>query len=155
VRYHQIKAGYPDPFKGALLPRLDYVMKGVKRHQAKTGEKARTRLPITPSLLRRLKSVWARTGRERDTKLMWAASCLCFFGFLRTGEMTVPSDGGYNPQTHLNLSDIALDDNRRPSLVRVSIKQSKQIRSVKGSTFSWVARLPIYARCRHFWTIFR
>ena len=39
--------------------------------------------------------------------------------------MTVPSDSGYDPQTHLSLADIALDDNKRPSLIRVSIKQSK------------------------------
>ena len=125
VRYHQIRSGYSDPFQGTLLPRLDYVMKGIKRHQAKAGVKIRTRLPITPSLLRQLKGVWSQSGGARDTKLIWAACCLCFFGFLRAGEMTVPGDSEYDPQAHLSLGDIALDDNRRPSLVRVTIKQSK------------------------------
>ena len=125
VRYHQIRSGYSDPFQGTLLPRLDYVMKGIKRHQAKAGVKIRTRLPITPSLLRQLKGVWSQSGGARDTKLIWAACCLCFFGFLRAVEMTVPGDSEYDPQAHLSLGDIALDDNRRPSLVRVTIKQSK------------------------------
>ena len=122
VRYHQIRSGYSDPFQGTLLPRLDYIMKGIKRHQAKAGVKIRTRLPITPSLLRQLKGVWSQSGGARE---IWAACCLCFSAFLRAGEMTVPGDSEYDPQAHLSLGDIALDDNRRPSLVRMTIKQSK------------------------------
>ena len=37
VRYHQIKSGYTDPFQGPAMPRLEFVMKGVKHHQAKAG----------------------------------------------------------------------------------------------------------------------
>ena len=125
VRYHQIKSGYPDPFQGPAMPRLEFVMKGVKRHQAKAGVGARARLPIAPELLRRMKGVWSPSSSAGDTKLIWAACCLCFFGFLRAGEMTVPGDQEYDPQTHLSLGDIALDDSRSPSLVRVTIKQSK------------------------------
>ena len=125
VRFHQIKAGYSDPFQGAPFPRLEYVMKGVKRHQAKVGAGSRTRLPITPSILRELKRVWSPSGCDRDTKLIWAACCLCFFGFLRAGEMTVPSDAEFDARTHLCVADIALDDNRSPALIRVTLKQSK------------------------------
>ena len=114
VRYQQIRSGLGDPFQGTLHPRLEYVMKGIKRRQAQLGVKARTRLPITPSLLRRLKGVWSRAGSERDTKLIWAASCI---GFLRAGEMTLPSESDYDPTVHLNLSDIALDHKSHPSLV--------------------------------------
>ena len=39
--------------------------------------------------------------------------------------MTVPSDNEFDPQTHLCVGDIALDDSRCPSMVRVTIKQSK------------------------------
>ena len=81
VRYYQIKSGYPDPFQGPAMPRLDYVIKGIKRHQAKAGAGARARLPITPELLRRLQGVWSPSGTIRDTKLIWAACCLCFFRF--------------------------------------------------------------------------
>ena len=56
--------------------------------------------------------------------LIWAACCLCFFVFLRAGEMTVPGDKEYDPRTHLSLGDIVLDESRSPSLVRVTIKQS-------------------------------
>ena len=122
VRYHQIKKGLPDPFKVASMPRVEYVMKG---HQVKVGTATRTRLPITPSLLRKFKEARSPRGAERDIKLMWAACCLCFLCFLHAGEMTVPGDSEYDPHTHLSLSDIAVDDSKHPSLLRVTIKQSK------------------------------
>ena len=57
--------------------------------------------------------------------MLWAAVCLGFFGFLRAGEMTVPSDASYNPTTHLNRGDNAVDNPREPTVLRVTIKQSK------------------------------
>ena len=47
-----------------------------------------------------------------------------FFRF-SAGEMTVPSDAEFDPKVHLCVSDIALDDCRRPGLLRIIIKQSK------------------------------
>ena len=35
------------------------------------------------------------------------------------------NDSSYDPTVHFSLGDIALDNNRRPFLVRVTIKQSK------------------------------
>jgi hypothetical protein len=49
--------GLPDPFQGAQLPCLEYVTKGVKRHQARVGGDSCMRLPIMPSLLRELRRV--------------------------------------------------------------------------------------------------
>ena len=132
VHYYQIKSGYADPFRGALLPRLDYVMKGIKCQQAKAGAKAHTRLPITPSILRQLKKVWSSSGDEMDTKMLWSVCCICIFGFLRAGEMTVPGDEEYDPQVHLSVGDIAVDDGRSPSLLCISIKQSKTDPFQKG-----------------------
>ncbi len=57
--------------------------------------------------------------------MLWAAVCLGFFGFLRAGEMTVPSDDRFDPTTHLTLSDIAVYVSWRLEVVRVHIKQSK------------------------------
>ena len=124
VRYFHIKAGVADPFRGAV-PLLDYIMRGIKKNEARMGEASRDRLPITPDIMRRLKEVWSASGDSPDTKMIWAACCLCFFGFLRAGELTVPSDTGFDPSVHLCVSDLALDDSRCPSLLRVSIKQSK------------------------------
>ena len=57
--------------------------------------------------------------------MLWAACCLAFFGFLRTGEMTIPSDTEYDPSCHLSFKDIAIDDPDSPSMLRVTMKQSK------------------------------
>ena len=65
------------------------------------GGASRTRLPITPSLLRKLKELWSASGAERDTKLMWAACCLCVFGFMRAGELTVPNEEEFDEAVHL------------------------------------------------------
>ena len=51
--------------------------------------------------------------------------CSAFFGFLRCGEFTVPSQSEYDPSTHLSLDDITIDSADSPSLIQVSIKQSK------------------------------
>ena len=57
--------------------------------------------------------------------MLWAACCLCFFAFLRAGEMTVPSDSEYDESVHLSVRDVAVDDPTHPSIIQIRIKQSK------------------------------
>ena len=57
--------------------------------------------------------------------MLWAACCLGFFGFLRSGELTAPEDGKFDPSQHLSYADIAIDDNLNPRRLSVTIKQSK------------------------------
>lgn len=57
--------------------------------------------------------------------MLWAAATLCFFGFLRAGEITVPSDKGYDHTALLSFSDIAVDNMANPSIMQVHIKASK------------------------------
>ena len=63
---------------------------------------------------------------------------MCFFTFLRVGEMTVPSDDGYDPTVHLSMHDVALDDPRNPSLLQDQTVQDGPIRIslYVGGTFS-------------------
>ena len=60
-----------------------------------------------------------------DNIMLWTASCLCFFGFLRAGELTVPTEAEYDAGVHLNFSDVALDSKCNPSFLRVHIMASK------------------------------
>ena len=39
--------------------------------------------------------------------------------------MTTPDEGGYDPAVHLSFGDVAIDDPRQPSFVRLTLKQSK------------------------------
>ena len=125
VRNLQIASGHPDPFVGAAMPQLDQVMKGIKRVQAEKGGNQRERLPISPSILLGLKKVWSASMSEHDTKMVWAACCLCFFAFLMVGEMTVPDDMAYDPSVHLSIKDISVDNSSNPSSMCIKIKQSK------------------------------
>jgi len=38
---------------------------------------------------------------SEDAVMLWEAALLCFFGFLRSREITVPSDQAYNEGAHL------------------------------------------------------
>ena len=57
--------------------------------------------------------------------MMWATCCLAFFGFLRCGEFTVPNQREFDVNTHLSVTDIAVDSKTSPSVIQVTIKQSK------------------------------
>ncbi len=57
--------------------------------------------------------------------MLWAASTLCFFGFFRAGELTIPTQWAFNPARHLSLGDITMDDPMNPSMLRVQLKYSK------------------------------
>ena len=123
VCYQQKSTGLGDPFQ-SVMPHLHYVMKGIKSNKAKKGGPLREWLPITPEILRQLRKVWAPSVALHDTKLIWAASCLCFFAFMCTGELTVLGDNSYDASVHLSLTDVAIDDPRRPSSLRSTIKRS-------------------------------
>ena len=57
--------------------------------------------------------------------MLWAAVTLCFFGFLRSGEVTLPSDSAFDPATHLTFDDIIVDDITNPTLLKLRLKASK------------------------------
>ncbi len=57
--------------------------------------------------------------------MLWAACCLCFFGFLRSGEAVAPTVKDYDPRCHLSFDDMCVDNRANPSFLRVRIKASK------------------------------
>ena len=65
--------------------------------------------------------------------MLWAACCTAFFGFLRVGEMTVPSQDAYDSSIHLSLDDVALDSRTTPTILWLKIKQSKTDPFRKGA----------------------
>ena len=48
-----------------------------------------------------------------------------FFAFLRVNELTTPSQPQYDPEVHLSLTDVTLDNHHLQSKVWLVIKQSK------------------------------
>ncbi len=125
IRRLQIINGLGDPFM-ASWPLLEYTLRGIKLRQAKHRDtRPMKRLPITPDILRKLKRSWEKDSLNPDCIMLWAASCTCFFGFLRSGEVTVPSLREYDPEGHLSEGDVSLDSQNEPSVVRVHVKTSK------------------------------
>ena len=110
------------------MARLEQVLKGIKMVQAK-GPKRAERLPITPSLLVKLKEAWASGASKFDAQMLWAAASLCFFGFMRSGELTIPSVTSYDEGAHLSFNDVAVDSTHDPRIVRVHLKLQRQTHS--------------------------
>jgi len=55
LRYTQVMAGFGDPGLSSM-PRLEYVLKGIKVDLEKGSVTQHTRLPISPSILRKIQS---------------------------------------------------------------------------------------------------
>jgi hypothetical protein len=108
------------------MARLEQVLKGIKSLQAKAAGPAKSmRLPITPDLLRKMKQSWEGMGATGDNLMLWAAVTLCFFGFMRSGEITVPTETSYDEGAHLSFTDVTVDCIRNPQMLKVRIKASK------------------------------
>lgn len=114
-----ISKGYGDPLAGKL--QLDLLLKGVRRRKPGVRDK---RLPITPLILDKVFGALNKAPHKYENKLLWAACCLGFFGFLRSGEFTISSNR-YDPSWHLSIQDISVDSITNPSVLQVHVKGSK------------------------------
>ena len=50
---------------------------------------------------------------------------MCFCGFLRSGEITIPTEAAFDEATHLTFSDLAVDEVQAPKVLKVHLKASK------------------------------
>ena len=133
IRFMQITLGLPEPRAFSSLPRLRLVQAGIQRVYAEQGKQAaKIRLPITPSILRKMHGHWNTQASDPDVRMLWAASVLCFFGFLRSREITRPSLPSYRASHHLSWGDVAIDNPTVPEILRVRIKRSKTDQLGKG-----------------------
>ena len=121
VRHTQIALGLGD-LRLTAMPQLEYVTKGYKKS---VPNHSRTRLPITPPILSKLRAEWEKLTDRKDATMLWAASCMCFFGFLRMGEVICPSDQAFDPETHLAFGDVRVNDVKDPQFLEVRLKASK------------------------------
>ena len=130
----QITLGLPEPRAFSSLPRLKLVQAGVQRtHAERKSQPPRIRLPITPTVLQKMHQEWNATASDPDTIMLWAASLMCFYGFFRSGEITVPTATAFDAQRHLSWGDVTVDNNHDPKVVRVVLKYSKTDQLRKGA----------------------
>ena len=125
IRYSQIAVEPQMP----NWPQLSYVVRGRKKSTA--GPQSKRRLPITLAILRQFLSIWGKLPDRFNGHQLWAAACMCFFGFIRSGEVVVPGENSFDPAVHLSEGDVRVDDT---SYLEVSIKASKTDVFRKGVT---------------------
>ena len=89
VRHSQIARGLGNPHINEM-PRLEYIVKGLKREAINSN--ARPRLSVTPEIPRGVVDLLCN-----QATMLWAAACTCFFGFLRSGKVVIPLDSEYDP----------------------------------------------------------
>ena len=65
-----------------------------------------------------------------EARLLWAACCLGYFGFMRSGEFTFSHNSAYPPA--IQASDMAVDSHDSPSLVKVTLWRAKSDPFGKG-----------------------
>lgn len=124
IRQLHVLAGSHEHFNLQLTPRLQQVLRGIKKHQARSLPE-KQRLPITGHIMKKIEEVFSQESHSYTNIMMWAACCMAFFGFMRVSEFTIPSKAGYDKSCHLSLSDIAVDSRQNPRLLKVTIKESK------------------------------
>ena len=121
ICYAQIALGLGNPHMEDMA-KLEYVVWGIKR--LASGPTC-TRLPITLPLLAQLRCSWLASQLGRDALMLWAAAMMCFFRFLRVGEVVVPSDSAFDPSIHLTAKDSSMDSHSAPSYIAVNVNASK------------------------------
>ena len=104
----------PDPLSKTL--QLELVLKGIKRKKPSKPDK---RLPITRIILK----VIQKDPTDYTNFMMWAACCLGYCAFLHCREFTV--NGPFDPQKHLEVGDVAVDDYQEPTMLSIFLKLSK------------------------------
>lgn len=57
--------------------------------------------------------------------MLWAAACMSFFGHFRAGEVVVPSVSGFDPDIHLAVGDVRVDNVADPAYLEVRLKALK------------------------------
>ena len=97
VRNLHISAGLHIQFTKALTPRLELVMKGIKKDKAKTTPSC-PRLPITVEIMAKIKKVLHGTHKEHDSIMLWAACCLAFFWLPTLWGVYSANTGGIRPR---------------------------------------------------------
>lgn len=120
IRHLHLEKGLQDPLVGKT--RLDLALKGMRRRKPRARD---VRLPITPLVLSMIGRSLVQNAQQYEQLLIWAACCLGYFAFMRSGELTIPAGVTFDPTIHLTPKDITVDDIHQPTILRIHLKASK------------------------------
>ena len=129
MRHVHVIHGVRNPLKDTLW--LDLILRGVQRAKPKG---TRTRLPVTPRILRSIKSS-LDLSPGFDSTMLWAACCTAFFGFMQCAEFTTSSTSSYSSRGDFLAEDVAVHSHLELSVIAIRIKRSKTDQFSTGVTF--------------------
>ena len=135
LRHCRLRVEPSNPHPSFHSPHMAVLLRGIKRSQARQGPR-RQRLPITAMLMRRIKGTLASQPTKYANRLLWAACCVGFFGFLHCSEFLIPDGVLFYTSTHLSLEDIFVDRSTSEWTVYVRIKASKTDQLRQGTTIA-------------------
>ena len=81
----------------------------------------------------KLRAVWLQQPTI-DSIMLWVACSTTFFGFCRSGEITVECESTFDPHVHLSFLDLAVDNALAPQIISIKLKRSKSDQFMKGVT---------------------
>ena len=118
VRNLAVADGYTPPNRDQW-PRLQLVLRGVARSVVQGNTVRPPRLPITGVIMHQLAGVWS--GQDFQSRLMWAATCVGYFGFMRVGEFTAVDSSPPN----IVMSEVAINSRSAPTAIRLRLHRAK------------------------------
>ena len=133
LRYYNIRSDPLNMFPSLYSPYIKLLLRGVQRaHSQKRA--TLIRLPITSTVMARIKAALALDPSNYQNILTWAACCIGFFGFLRAGEFITPDGSPYDANLHLSIADISFHQTGEIQFFQLLIKGSKTDQFRAGCT---------------------
>ena len=121
VRSLHIAARMHQTFSSQLTPRVQQVVRGIRKAQA-LEKPTQLRLPVTIDIMLKIKAILSSDPHKYHNIMMWAACCIAFFGFLHCSGFTSPSHDSYDPDANLSYDDVAVDNRTCPTLLTLKLK---------------------------------
>ena len=124
LRHFRIQANPTCMAPSFHTPYINLIIKGIKRINA-AKKPARVRLPITITMMRKIKQSLAVKPHQAENQMVWAACCTGFFSFLRCAEFLTPDNTEFDPQVHLGIKDLQYVHSDTQPYLTLQIKASK------------------------------
>ena len=130
---HLTKGLTPPVLRSDIVKTVIAGQKHVDQRDKRTGTR-RTRLPITPEMLKLLKAeLVASTLHKYDKLMVWAVATIAFFGGFRIGELLCQKTRSFDPDYELlgsNIKEITIDVNsKKVRTLQITIKSQKTDKS--------------------------
>ena len=119
-------------------PYTNVIIRGIRRVNAARSP-SEILLPITTGMMLKIKASPAQEPHSFENRLVWAAACMGFFGFLRCSEFLTPDNAPFDPQVHLCMADLHYINSGSHHHIEVLIKTSKTDQLRIGTTIAFGA----------------